>query len=123
MGTATHASTTKNNAATVKPATQCLSDLSDFNGRMSKDGHWLGGSGYGYGHPMGGPGYARGATGNNGSAASTGYMNARPGYEVRTLIAAADIRLLIFRRFVKSFCRFAPRKRVSLTRRSILSAS
>jgi hypothetical protein len=71
MGTATHASTTKNNAATVKPATQCLSDLSDFNGRMSKDGHWLGGSGYGYGHPMGGPGYARGATGNNGSAAST----------------------------------------------------
>jgi hypothetical protein len=71
MGTATHASTTKNNAATVKPATQCLSDLSDFNGRMSKDGHWLGGSGYGYGHPMGGPGYTRGATGNNGSAAST----------------------------------------------------
>jgi sporulation protein YlmC with PRC-barrel domain len=90
-GAATHTFTTKSNAATAKPATQCLNDLSDFNGRMSKDGHWLGGSGYGYGYPMGGPGYARGAMRNNDSAASTGYMNARPGYEVRTLIAAANI--------------------------------
>jgi sporulation protein YlmC with PRC-barrel domain len=84
-------SSANGNAAMAKPATQCLGDLSDFNSQMSKDGHWLGGSRYGYGYPLGGFGSARGAMRNNGSAASTGYMNARPGYEVRTLIAAASI--------------------------------
>ena len=40
---------------------------------------WRGG--YGYGYPMGG----------GPAATATGYRNARPGYEVRTLVASANI--------------------------------
>jgi sporulation protein YlmC with PRC-barrel domain len=58
---------------------------------MSRDGHWLGGSRYGYGYPMDGLGYDRGGMRGRRTATATGYMNARPGYEVRTLIAAANI--------------------------------
>jgi hypothetical protein len=47
---ATHASTAKSNVAT-RPAMKCLGDLRDFNSQMSKDGHWLGASRYGYGYP------------------------------------------------------------------------
>ena len=58
---------------------------------MDKDGYWLGGSGYGYGYPMAGYGFGppmmAGRTEGNGIA----YQNARPGYELRTLVAAADI--------------------------------
>ena len=46
---ATHASTAKSNVAT-QPAMKCLGDLRDFNSQMSKDGHWLGASWYGYGY-------------------------------------------------------------------------
>ncbi len=75
----------------IKPAEKCLSDLRAFDSQMRKDGYWLGGSGYGtairwmggygYGYPMGG----------DPAATATGYQDARPGYEVRTLIAAANI--------------------------------
>ena len=53
---------------------------------MQKDGYWLGGSGFGYGYPM--AGYQ---TPGIGGATGAGYQNVRPGYEVRTLIAAANI--------------------------------
>jgi sporulation protein YlmC with PRC-barrel domain len=60
---------------------------------MGKDGYWLGGSGVGYGYPMGGLGYGYGRSMNGGArtAISNGYLSARPGYEVRTLVAAANI--------------------------------
>jgi hypothetical protein len=79
--------------ADIKPADKCLSDLHAFNTQMGTDGYWLGGSGYGYGYPMGG-GFGYG--GNRPMVASsaesaTGYRNARPGYEVRTLLASANI--------------------------------
>lgn len=61
----------------------CLSDLRAFDSQLEKDGYWPGGSGYGFGYPKGSlPGTAD---------TSTGYLSARPGYEVRALIASANI--------------------------------
>ena len=79
----------------AKPAQACLDHLKAFDARMEKDGYWLGGSGYGYGYPLGGYWFG-GMAGNNGMAmgaasAMMGYANARPGYEVRVLLSAADI--------------------------------
>jgi sporulation protein YlmC with PRC-barrel domain len=74
-------------AAAAKPAEQCLTDLRAFDRKMEKDGHWLGESGMGYGYPMGGyygPGYPA-------ATFAGGYQNVRPGYEVRTLVASANI--------------------------------
>jgi sporulation protein YlmC with PRC-barrel domain len=67
----------------TKPAEKCLSDLRAFDSQMEKNGYWLGGSGYAYGYPI------RGYSGAAGAA--TGYQNARPGYEVRILVGAANI--------------------------------
>jgi sporulation protein YlmC with PRC-barrel domain len=82
-------------AAHDKPAQKCLSDLRAFDGQLQKDGYWLRGSGYGYGYPLYGYDYdvpdmlpANEATS---TPAPTGYWRARPGYEVRTLIASANI--------------------------------
>ncbi|MFM9925194.1 PRC-barrel domain-containing protein [Variovorax sp. H27-G14] len=74
--------------AAAKPAQQCLSDLKAFDGQLQKDGYWLHSYGYGYGYPMYGYGYGYVA---EPSAAGVGYSNVRPGYEVRTLIASANI--------------------------------
>jgi sporulation protein YlmC with PRC-barrel domain len=80
-------------ATAIQPAQQCLSDLRTFDSQMQKDGYWLSGSGYGYGYPMmGGYGFGYGYLMNGGvTATQTGYRDARPGYDVRTLIAAANI--------------------------------
>ncbi len=43
-------------AASSHPAEKCLGDVKAFSEAMSKNGYWLGGSGYGYGYPMGGYG-------------------------------------------------------------------
>jgi len=59
---------------------------------MQKDGYWLGGSGDAYGYPVGGAGYGYGYEMGPYPSATVGrYPNARPGYEIRTLIAAANI--------------------------------
>jgi sporulation protein YlmC with PRC-barrel domain len=78
-------SSSEKNASATKPAETCLSDLRTFYTQMEQDGYWLGGSplggyGYGYDYPEGAipPGYV-------------GYRNARPGFEVRILVAAANI--------------------------------
>ncbi len=76
--------------AAVQPAQTCLSDVRGFSAMMRKDGYWLGGSEYDYGYPMGGYGYGYGYP-MGGYPASAGYSNARPGYEVRMLIASANI--------------------------------
>lgn len=86
-------------AAAVTPAAKCLGDLRAFDHQMAKTGYWLGGSGYGFGYPVGGyggrpmgpgpVGPGRAAPGQKGPA--IGYQDVRPGYEVRTLMAAADI--------------------------------
>ena len=47
---------------------------------------------YGYGYPMGGAGSgSRRPMGAQTAGATSGYQNARPGYEVRILIASANI--------------------------------
>jgi sporulation protein YlmC with PRC-barrel domain len=96
-------------AAAIKPAEACLTDLRAFDARMEKDGLWLGGSGYGYGYPLGGLGYGYDAplggppvavtpTAAGGASAAgapvqgvSSYQDARPGYEIRILLASANI--------------------------------
>lgn len=96
-GTATRASPDAQTVAATAPAQQCLSDLRAFHAQMGKSGYWLGASGYGYGYPMGGFGYGYGAplvgtpVGGVAAGGEIGYRTARPGYEVRTLLAAANI--------------------------------
>lgn len=90
-----------NTASKMNASKKCVSDLSAFDSQMQKDGYWLGGSGYGgygYGYPIYGYGYGYGydvggtsASGAAGTPAATGYQRGRPGYEIRTLIASANI--------------------------------
>jgi sporulation protein YlmC with PRC-barrel domain len=80
-------------APVPKPAEQCLKDLSAFHRQMQKDGYWVGGSDFGYGYGYGynyGAGLYSPMTGANAPGASE-YVHARPGYDVRTLLAAAQI--------------------------------
>jgi hypothetical protein len=88
-------------ATSGSAANQCLTDLRAFNSQMQKDGYWLGGYGgaadpalggygYGYGYPLDGSGYGAGVNDSQGDAGAS-YLNARPGYEIRSLLAAADI--------------------------------
>ena len=92
-GAENQTSTNENKAAAVKPAEKCLSDLRAFGDKMSEQGYWLGGSGSGYGYPM--AGYGMGVpmmpVGSTQEGSGAAYLNARPGYELRTLISAAGI--------------------------------
>ncbi len=89
-GTVGPPSPSEKNVSAAKPAEKCLSDLRAFDSQMEKDGYWLGGSGYGYGYPIGGFGYGYPMDGYPATTAN-GYQNARPGYEVRILVASANI--------------------------------
>jgi sporulation protein YlmC with PRC-barrel domain len=78
--------------AVAKPAEGCLSDVRAFHDQMQKEGYWLGGSAYGYGYPIGGYGYGYDyPMGGYPSGTAAAYQNMRPGYEVRTLLASANI--------------------------------
>ena len=92
-GTASPPAAPVEKTAVAQPAQQCLTDLRVFDSQMQKDGYWLSGSGFGYGYPMmGGYGFGYGYPMNGGvTATQTGYRDARPGYDVRTLLAAANI--------------------------------
>jgi sporulation protein YlmC with PRC-barrel domain len=79
-------------ASNEKTARKCLRDLRSFDSLLQKDGYWLHGSGYGYDYPMnahdlGGPGTKLSGS----SAQADAYWHVRPGYEVRTLMAAANV--------------------------------
>jgi len=92
-GTAKPAAPVVKAATGVQPAQQCLTDLRAFGGQMQKDGYWLSGSRYGYGYPMmGGYGFSYRYPMSSGTVPTrTGYQDVRPGYDVRTLLAAANI--------------------------------
>jgi sporulation protein YlmC with PRC-barrel domain len=85
LGFATTLLAAEKRVTAVKPAQKCLNDLRAFDNKMEKDGYWLAGSGYGYGYPMYGfgLGYGYGPYGD--------FQNARSGYELRTLVASANI--------------------------------
>lgn len=81
-------------AAQKQSGQKCLNDLRTFDSQMQKDGYWLHGAGYGYGYPMYGYGYGYDELATlppSGTTAPTQYWRARPGYDVRTLIASANI--------------------------------
>lgn len=95
-----------NPAADSQSAQKCMNDLRALDDQMQKQGNWQHGSaaglgyGYGYGYPVYGYGhgygygYGYGEPGSlvgHGDLGSTSYSRARPGYEVRTLIASATI--------------------------------
>ena len=91
-GAVNQSSPTEKKVAAAKPAEKCIEDLRAFDNQMAKEGYWLGGSGYGYGYPMEGYGLVGPPmTEERTEATGTGYQNARPGYELRTLVAAANI--------------------------------
>ena len=71
----------RQNVSATKVANSCLSDLSAFDGQIEKDGYWLGGPGDGHDNPRG----------KASPAAEDAYASARLGYEVRTLLASANI--------------------------------
>jgi sporulation protein YlmC with PRC-barrel domain len=74
----------------AEPAQKCANDLRAFDGELQKGGYWLHNSSYGYGYPM--YGYMYGAVMlPNGLSTSGIGLHARPGYEIRTLIASANI--------------------------------
>jgi len=78
-------------AAAPKPATACQADLRTFSGQLEHDGYWLGETGYGYGYPVYGYYGYMGGSMMAGDMGAGGYEGARPGYEVRTLIASAGV--------------------------------
>jgi len=80
-------------ASASVPAKVCLGDLQAFDSQMEKDGYWLSGSGYGFGYPVG-AGYGYGDStdlGSSSMATAADFQAARPGYEVRMLLATANI--------------------------------
>jgi hypothetical protein len=78
-------------SAAIAGAT-CRADVQTFNRQIEKDGYWLGGSGYTYGYPMGGIGYGDGSAAiGHTSMDAPGLGDARPGYELRILLASANI--------------------------------
>jgi sporulation protein YlmC with PRC-barrel domain len=90
-GSATQPASVEKNVSAAKPAEKCLSDLRAFDNQMDNEGYWLGGSGYGYGYPMAGYGFGPPMMAGRTEGTGIAYQNTRPGYELRTLVAAADI--------------------------------
>ena len=79
-------------AADAKPAQACLDHLKAFDAQMETEGYWLSGSGSGYGYPLGGYWFGASiAQVVSLTPVAMPYGYARPGYEVRTLLTAADI--------------------------------
>jgi len=77
----------------VRDAQKCLGDLRAFKQMISKDGYGLGGSRYGYGYAVGTSGYGWYSYPDDNYPASdpAGAREVRPGYEIRALLASANI--------------------------------
>jgi sporulation protein YlmC with PRC-barrel domain len=88
---------TEGDIATAKSADVCREDLKAFSHRMEKEGYWVAGDGYSLGYPMGAADFGKyGGTSPSGVQArvafvGSGFYNGRPGYELRVLIASANV--------------------------------
>ena len=91
-----------NIAASPQSAQKCMNDLQALDDQMQREGNWLhgSGSGFGYGYPVYGYGYGygyghgygeHGSLVGHGNTVNNSHSRARPGYEIRTLIASATI--------------------------------
>jgi sporulation protein YlmC with PRC-barrel domain len=79
-------------ASRQKVAQQCVADLQAFHDELQKGGYWLSSSGYGGGYPRYGYVYGeRGMMLPIDTFESKAEVHARPGYEIRTLMASAHI--------------------------------
>jgi sporulation protein YlmC with PRC-barrel domain len=79
-------------ASRQKVAQQCVTDLQAFHDELQKGGYWLSSSGYGGGSPRYGYVYGeRGMMLPIDTFESKAEVHARPGYEIRTLMASARI--------------------------------
>jgi sporulation protein YlmC with PRC-barrel domain len=85
--------------AGVPVAAACLNDLRAFGTQLRTEGYWLGGPGPGYGYPLSGFAYGEEIVpvrpAREGRAAASGYTTARAGYEIRLLVAAANVQAQI----------------------------
>jgi hypothetical protein len=76
--------------AAAKPSEKCMGDVRALNNKMNKEGYWLGEDEYGYGYSMGA--YSEeGPMVGQPEGRYAGSLTARPGYEIRTLVASANI--------------------------------
>lgn len=95
VGASAHGSPAAKNTATTAVATACLKHLSTFDNQMEKSGYWLGGDSFGHGRSLvGSPEAMIGSPALMKHAAprtAAEYENARPGYEVRILVASATV--------------------------------
>jgi len=85
-------------ADAARSADACRNDLKNFSQQMAKDGYWVAGEGYSLGYPMGAAGFGMygGMISESGIQARAAFVgpsdyNGRPGYEVRVLMASANI--------------------------------
>jgi sporulation protein YlmC with PRC-barrel domain len=89
---------TEGDIVTAKSADVCREDLKAFSHRMENEGYWVAGDGYSLGYPMvaGGFGMYGGMTSESSIRARAafvgpGFYNGRPGYELRALVASANV--------------------------------
>ena len=85
---------TGTDTALAKSADACRSDLKNFSQQMEKGGYWVADDGDSLGYPVGaaGEGMDGRTTSESGvQARGPGYFSGRPGYEVRVLMASANI--------------------------------
>ena len=80
----------QNAAVGKRPAEVCLNDLRVFGEQMQEEGYWLGGSAHAYDDPMGAHGDGDPMS-SRPADRTVGYLNARPGYKTRILLASANI--------------------------------
>jgi len=91
---ATATPATGTDTAPAKSADVCRNDLKNFSQQMAKGGYWAADDGDSLGYPVGAAGEGVDGRAMNESgvqARGPGYFSGRPGYEVRVLMASANI--------------------------------
>jgi hypothetical protein len=91
---ATATPATGTDTALAKSADACRGELKNFSQQMAKGGYWVADDGDSLGYPVGAAGEGmdgRAMSESGVQARGPGYFSGRPGYEVRVLMASANI--------------------------------